>query len=645
MRERLPRVVAGALVALALAAPAVLRAQDTPLANGDTSMFRRLELATPNQYRSASGMPGPAYWQQRADYTIEAALDTAAVTVSGTETIRYRNGSPDTLRFVWMQLDQNIYRPGSLGSRVFPAQGRWGARNFAGGITIRYTRAGGQTAHTYTYDTMMRVDLPAPLAPGQETQLAFGWSFPVPEHGSDRMAHEGKLYEIAQWYPRLAVYDDVNGWNTDPYLGQGEFYLEYGDFDVSLTVPAGYVVAATGTLQNPEDVLSAAERERLARAAKTTEQVAIITPAEAAKGAGRPAGSGTRTWHFTAKNVHDFAWAGAPDFLWDATSRDGVLCQSYYQPAASKAWRTAADMTCFSIDEFSKRWFDFPWPQATSVAGPVGGMEYPMFVMVSAQGQEKGIFGTIAHEHGHEWFPMIVGSNERRFVFMDEGFNTFIDEFANDRRYPGSNAAASYRQAYEQAVMMGMEQPLMTPPDRIDAAALGEVGYRKPGMVLNLLRDQVLGDSVFDTAFRAYIARWAWKHPRPADFFRTMEDVSGQDLSWFFREWFYTTDQLDQAVDTVTETALGRSEQASIVLENRKPAVMPVDLRLVLANGQTRDVHLPVQIWYGGNRYVYTTLLPAKLTGVTLDPKHALPDQDRTNDTWGTAAAAASGGP
>ncbi len=622
-------------LALALAlAPGSIRAQAAPDLRGDSSIFRGLELPTPNLLRDAAGQPGPAYWQQRADYRIEASLDTVRRAISGTETIRYTNNSPDTLRFVWLQLDQNIYRPGSLGSDVFPAESRWGAGNFAGGIDIAFARAGTAELKPYIWDTEMRLDLPAPLAPHQTVELQLGWSFPVPAHGSDRMGRQGRLYEIAQWYPRMAVYDDVRGWDTDPYIGQGEFYLEYGDFDVALTVPADYVIAATGSLQNPEQVLSAEQRRRLQQAAGSAAQVAIIAAGEAGKAGTRPTAAGTLTWRFTARNVRDFAWAGAPDFLWDATSREGVLCHAFYQPTAVRAWRQGADMTCFSIDEFSRRWFRYPYPQATSVAGPVGGMEYPMFVMVSSMGSERDIFDTIAHEQGHEWFPMVVGSNERRYVFMDEGFNTFIDEFAGDRRYPGSNTAADYMQAYQMGVSMGMEQPLMTPADRISPAGLGITGYRKPGMVLNLLRDVVLDSATFDLAFRSYVDRWQFRHPMPWDFFRTMENVSGRDLSWFWREWFYTTDRVDQALDGVVQTPLGAGVRAQVRLRNLQRGVMPVPLRLTLASGEKRDVKLPVEVWYGGSTYVFTADLPARVTRVEIDPAGQIPDQNRGNNVW-----------
>jgi hypothetical protein len=630
--------VGGAVVFAALVSlPAdALAAQGAPLAGGDTSVFRPLDLPTPNQYRSASGRPGAAYWQQRADYRIEATLDTAAQSIRGTETIRYTNNSPDTLTFVWLQVDQNLYQQGSVGSVMNPAESRWGARNFAGGLTFQYARVAGAEVTPHVDGTMMRVDLPRPLAPGRRVELGFGWSFPIPEHGSDRMGRDGSLYEIAQWFPRLVVYDDVSGWNADPYLGQGEFYREFGDYDVYLTVPANYVVAATGTLQNAGAVLTPAQRERLARASRSAEQVAIITAAEVGSAATRPRTTGSLTWHFRAENVVDFAWAASPSFQWDATSWNGVTCHALYEPDASESWRRGADMTCFSIREFSTRWFPYPWPQATSVAGPVAGMEYPMFVMVHATGTEASVFGTIAHEHGHEWYPMLVSSNERRYAWMDEGFNTFIDTWANDARFPGTDTKATYFQRYLNTVLAGQDQPMITPPDRIAREALGTVAYRKPGAVLHMLRDQVLGPETFDLAFREYTRRWAFRHPTPADFFRTMEDVSGRDLAWFWREWIYTTDVLDLAVRGVQNDSVGAGvTRATIRLTRNTPVVMPVTLRVFLGGGQQRDIELPVEIWYAGREYSYQADLPAGVVGVILDPAGRVADVNRGNDRWG----------
>ncbi|MBB4634877.1 M1 family metallopeptidase [Longimicrobium terrae] len=627
------RTLSRAAVLAAAVAALPLAAQNAPEAGGDTSIFRPLSLAAPNQFRSASGMPGQAYWQQRADYRITAQLDTAAETISGSQTVRYRNNSPDTLRFVWMQVDQNLYAENSVGSFINPADSRWGARSFGGGMNMREVSVSGRPVTPHIDGTMMRLDLPRPLAPGESVEMSMAWSFIIPEYGSDRMARQGDLYQIAQWHPRMAVYDDVSGWNTLPYIGQGEFYREIGDYDVSITVPAGFTVGATGTLQNPGEVLTSAQVSRLARAARDTAQVAIITAEEAGTAAASPRRTGTSTWRFRARNVIDFAWAASPRFRWDSESWNGVQCHSLYQPDAT-AWTTAADMTCFSIREFS-RWYPYPYPQATSVAGPVGGMEYPMFVMVHAGGSEQSVFSTIAHEHGHNWFPMIVQNNERMYAWMDEGFNTFIDTWANDLRYPGMDSKAAYRQQYETFQRAGNDPILMLPPDRIPRTQLGIAAYRKPALALHMLRDEVLGEETFDRAFKEYARRWAFRHPQPTDFFRTMEDVSGRKLDWFWRGWFFTSGTLDQSVDGVTSTAGNGGFTAAVRLGNRGGVVMPVRLRLTLSNGETRDVRIPEQVWFNGPAYTYTVGVPAQVTRAEIDPDNRLPDTNRTNNVWG----------
>jgi hypothetical protein len=609
--------------------------------------MNRIDWPGPNRYRSSNGAPGPDYWQQRADYTITAALDTGTTELTGSVQIRYTNNSPDTLRYVWIQADQNLYRSGSKGSALFPADSRWGVRGFEGGYSFADVRVNGSPVRPRINDTMMRLDLPAPLVPGGgKTTISIRYSFKVPEHGSDRMGRDSALYEIAQWFPRMAVYDDVRGWNTDPYLGQGEFYLEYGDYDYSVTVPAGYIVAGSGVLQNPEQVLTAQQRQRLAQASRTSEVVQIITQAEAAaaKTAAKP---GTRTWHFRAQNVHDVAWAGAPDFRWDATSWNGILAQAYYEfPKAGKAWEHAAEQTQWSIRQYSELFFPFPWPQATSVAGPVGGMEYPMFVMVHyGNDDQASIFGTINHEHGHEWFPMIVGSNERRYAWMDEGFNTYLNAFANEARYPGQNAYSGYLRNWGDAVTRGTQSPLMTAADDIDPSALGAIGYRKPAVVMLTLRNHVIGPELFDTAFREYIRAWALKHPTPGDFFRSIENSTGEDLSWFWRGFLYTTDVLDIGIDSVSTRVAEGQTFARISLRRNTSIPFPVRLRVGYADGTTQDFALPVNIWARTNRFDAVLPVRGTVTGVRLWPDPSVPDWKPSNDTWGNPPPAKPAGP
>src|SRR6266700_481394 len=435
-------MLALALVLAALQQPAAAPATLPPQV-GDTSPFRRLVLPAPSLLRAGSGAPGPRYWQQRADYTIRASLDTATHTIAGAETIRYTNNSPDTLRYLWLQLDQNIYKASSRGAFLNPTDARFAGRGFEGGYTIDYLRAvrrigraaGRVPLATTLNGTMLRADLDRPLAPGGQAELELAYRFEVPEHGSDRMGREqfasGWLYEIAQWYPRVAVYDDVRGWNTEQYLGQGEFYLEYGDFDVAITVPRSFVVAATGTLANPLEVLTATQRARLVQAAKSDTTVPIIAKTEVGQPFTRPAGaSPTLTWRFTARNVRDVAWAAAATFIWDASGYGGALIQSFYPPEANADWARSTEYARHSIKHYSEKWFRYPYANAINVAGPVGGMEYPMIVFCSSRSGQRGLFGVTTHELGHQWFSMIVGSNARLYAWMVEGFNSFTNIYS-----------------------------------------------------------------------------------------------------------------------------------------------------------------------------------------------------------------------
>jgi hypothetical protein len=632
----------------------------------DTGIFAPAPLPFSTVYRSASGAPGAKYWQQRVDYTLAATLDTAAKTLAATETIRYVNNSPDTLAFLWFQMDQNLFAPNSVGSLLNASNSRFGGAGFQGGFLVsRITQgavsgasvggvgrtgargparpAAGRAITTRVDGTMMYVPLPQPLAPGQSTTIELAYSFNIPEHGADRMGRDGALYELAQWYPRVAVYDDIHGWNTDPYLGQGEFYLEYGDIDYSVTVPAGYIVAGTGLLQNPQDVLTATQRARLALAAKSDTAIAIITAPELVSGAARPAKSGSLTWKFRATNVRDAAWAASPRYMWDASAYDGILANGYYRPEASKLWSEASRMSRASIKEYSEHWFHYPYPQISAIEGPVSGMEYPMVAMETDSRTREELYNVVTHEIGHMWYPMIVGSDERRYAWMDEGFNTFINTFSEEHYFERDDADT--RRGEKQFVFANDQgsaaQPLLTPANRYkNDANLGALAYVKPSIVLLALRNKVLGPAVFDSAFREYTHRWAFKHPQPADFFRTMENVTGRDLSWYWRAFFFSTAALDQAIETVTQTESGNGKHnVSVILRNTGQAVMPVELKLTFSDGSSTTVNLPVEIWYAGDRYTARLTFDKAVTAAQLDPDGLGLDVYPQNDTWGTVPA------
>ena len=571
---------------------------------------------------------------------IRAALDTATQTIHGTERVHYVNHSPDTLAFVWVQIEQNIFAPNSItyvlnqpplhfaGGAIFDFTGK----GFIGGITIERFAAGGRELERTEYGTMMRVELAPRLPPTGAIDFDVAWHFPVPPYGGGRMGRIGsRLYEIGQWYPRMVVYDDVHGWNPLPYMGAGEFYLEYGDYDVALTVPGGFVVAATGTVMNPAAVWTPTQRARLARARTSAERVQIISREEAEANRAR-AGRATKTWRFTARNVRDFAWAASPDFRWDASSWKGILIQTFYRPSATP-WEEANRMAWFTIKHFSETWGTYAWPQATSVEGLVEGMEYPMITFVPSIEKREDQFWVLTHELGHEWFPMMVGSDERRYPWMDEGFNTFIDYGSAEGYFKGTAYGDTVRRElltdYRVSAVPGNEQPLIDRP--VEQRDLAWAAYQKPALMLTILRDALLGRETFERAMREYVRRWTFKHPQPTDFFRTIENVSGRDLDWFWREWIFTTARLDQAVDSVTQTG----DTPFIYLSTRAEMVLPVTLELRYADGSTEMRDYPIEMWNLGTHFTARVGTARRVVGVVVDPRDVYPDVDRANNRWG----------
>jgi hypothetical protein len=650
---------------LSFAAQPIGLAAQAPAGGHPETAFRRLDLPAPNAVRSGSGVPGHGYWQQQVDYVIRATLDTAARSVRGEERITYTNNSPDTLRYVWLQVDQNLFNSESRGFRVFGQDPRFGTKGAE--VSVRLLKVGepavaaarGKPAApaaplTYSVNgTMMRIDLARPLPPKGKQLLELAWSFQFGAN-SNRMGIEdidgSTIYEVAQWYPRLAVYDDVRGWNTEQYLGQGEFYLEYGKFDVSLTVPTDMIVAATGTLQNPDEVLTAAQRARLARARTSAETVIIRGKDEIGDPASRPPTQyPTLTWRFTADSVRDFAWAAARHFVWDAVGVNGgkTLAMSFYPPSAEPLWKEATQYAKTALEYYSKQWSPYPYPFASNVNGIEGGMEYPMIVFCRNRTDAEGLYSVTDHEFGHTWFPMVVGSNERQYGWMDEGFNSFMNHYSFPLKFPNSPlpTARGVQETYIKNALSGDEEAIMTPADRMRTNEnWRQALYNKPAVGLVLLRDHITSPERFDPVFREYIRRWAFKHPTPADFFRTMEDGLGEDLSWFWRSWFYTTERLDQAVDSV---ALSDSSGviSRVYLRNAGEMPMPVELALGMDDGSTQRVRLPVEIW--GLRSTYVALIPGpkKVNTVVIDPDGWYPDVDRTNNRWPATPAAAGAEP
>ncbi len=605
-----------------------------------TDIFSELPWPPGNSVRLASGAPGPDYWQQQADYVIEASLNADTHEVTGHEVITYTNNSPAALDYIWMHMEQNIFRSDSIGSYISGNTAIGMSEPFRDGYTIKSMRANGKDLEYHVYDTMARVDLDKPIAPGGSTFVfEVSWSFTIPDRAFRRFGlekvEEGTIFEVAQWFPSMAVYDDVHGWNTLGYLGTGEFYTNFGNYDVSLTVPRSHLVVATGVLQNPKDVYTPIQQERLEKARHSDETVMIRTPEEVADPASRPAGEAPLTWRYKAENVRTFAWASSDAFIYDACDLDGVLIQSAYPKEATPTWLQSTQMLKTSINGYNKRWFKYPYPVATNVNGPEGGMEYPMIIFCGSRRSDRGLYGVTTHEIGHNWFPMTVNTDERRYAWMDEGFNTFINHYSTEEWFKDQGPARSDAAGYGRFMRRGNASPIMTYADRLPGNQLGGTQYGKPATGLVLLREQVLGAERFDRAFREYIRRWAFKSPQPADFFRTMEDVSGADLAWFWRGWFYETAYLDQSVYSVSvKPRDSEGFDISLELGNLAEMVMPVVLELTYEDGSTDRKQIPVEVWFSSNRYTLRFQSPERLMKVEIDPDRQFPDVDRNNNSW-----------
>lgn len=549
--------------------------------------FEQLEqtLPTPNEYRTGSGAPGPRYWQQRADYTMSIELNDDNQSISGTETITYYNNSPDVLKYLWLQLDQNLFAQDSNTPKVSSSAvrdsvatktiaGQLGLYDFDGGFKIKSIKDASGKAMPYLINaTMMRVDLAQPLKSGEKVAFTIDWSFNIVDRnllggrsGMEFFPEDGNyVYTIAQFFPRMCVYDDVVGWQNKQFLGRGEFTLPFGDYKVKITVPADHMVAATGMLKNPAAVLSKTELERFEKAKTTYDKPVVIrTQAEAIEQE-KTKVKEKKTWEFEAANVRDFAFASSRKFIWDAMAvkigNSSPLAMSYYPKEGNPLWEKESTIAVKNtIEVYSKYTIDYPYPQATSVHAASIGMEYPMICFNFGRPNKDGTYsnatlmrmlGVVIHEVGHNFFPMIINNDERQTTWMDEGINSFVQLLTELERYAhldwsrGKPAGLVPYMKGDKSLM----RPLMTNSEQV--IQFGPEQYAKAATALYILRETVMGPQLFDKAFKEYAQRWAFKHPKPADFFRTMEDASAVDLDWFWRGWFYTTDNCDLTLDKV----------------------------------------------------------------------------------------------
>ncbi len=607
---------------------------------------------TSGDTRSASGQPGQNYWQNRANYLIHATLDEGKqdTTITGDVTVDYINNSPDKLDYLWFQLDQNLFKPDSRGAAVTPMSGdRFDVRGFSRGgyhiesVTVTYKGETYKVTPVIT-DARMQVRLNTPLgAKGDKISVKVNYNFSIPYYGADRMGRkkfsQGWVYEIAQWYPRMCVYDDVEGWNTLPYMGLGEFYCDYGDFDYYITAPANMTVVGSGDLQNGAQVLTATQQSRLAEAHNSDKTVMLIKPEEVNQPATHPQ-KGNLTWHFKMENSRDISWAASTAFIWDAakvnfpSGRKGIAMSAYpIESSGNDSWSRSTEYLKNSMEIYSNAYFEYPWNSATSVSGVALGMEYPGIIFCLSNLKNGQLWGDITHEIGHNWFPMIVGTNERKYMWMDEGFNTFINIYATDHFNNGEYKDTAKIAQKTLRMYRRSTDPLMTPPEAIGLNDYGQY-YVKTALGLVMLRNDVLGPERFDYAFREYIKHWAFKHPLPYDFFRAMNDASGEDLNWFFKPWFFTTWKLDQAIQSVTYVDNDPAKGSIITLVNKDKLAMPVELKITQANGTVETLHMPVNIWQRGGVWKFKYPSTSTIKNMVLDPNHELPDSDLSNNIY-----------
>jgi hypothetical protein len=603
-----------------------------------------------DKVRTAAGIPGPEYWQNQADYSIQATLDDVNQEIFGKVQIGYKNNSPEPLAFLWLQLDQNIYKPDSRGEESTPLSGgRYANHGFDGGYQIKSVRVEYQgheeKIHFLVNDTRMQIFLSQLLKGyGDSLKIIIEYSFGIPERGTDRMGRveteNGWIYTIGQWYPRMCVYDNVVGWNAQPYIGAGEFYLEYGNYDFTITTSPDMLVVASGELVNPEEVLTPEQIKRLDDARNSNQTVMIRTEDEVKNNKGRLKKT-KLSWHFKCNHTRDVAFGASPGFVWDAAKinlPDGKksLAMSVYPLEYAKAagWKRSTEFVKGAVESYSTRWYPYPWPNAVNVAGSVSGMEYPGIVFCYLLSQGKELWGVTSHEFGHSWFPMIVGSNERRFPWMDEGFNTFINSVADKDFNKGEFYTQTKYRERSARFFQSSSESIMTSPEVTNPRYLSVNAYDKPGMGLELLRYDVLGEEKFDSAFCYYIRNWAYKHPTPWDFFHAMENSSGEELGWFWKGWYLNNWKIDQAVEGVEYVQSNPANGAVITIQNREKLPMPATIEIKEIDGKSGRLTFPVEIWQRGGEWKFYYPSKRKIESVTIDPDKMLPDSDESNNVW-----------
>lgn len=640
------------VVALLLVGSGPLFAQ--PVTTSDTTMQQRRPVpypVTPDQdferaveegTRTRTGEPGPNYWTNTAEYDLEATVDPETNELRGTGTIRYHNNSPDTLRQLAVHLRQNIHKEGAIRNRRAEVTGGMTLDRLDLGRadTLRRLQSQQQLQRLgqgyVVQDTRLLIFPPQPLLPDSTATLNVDWHFEIPGADNFRMGQDGEVYFLAYWYPHMAVYDDVDGWTAQPYQGDGEFYMGYADYDVSVTVPEGWLVGATGSLENAGAVLTDSTQARLDRARQTGDVVSVVD--SAGRGAGRatvnPDDDSTLTWRFSAEQVRDVAFGTSDDFVWDATTAETgegtSMIHAFYRPEKS-TWERSAEFAQFSIEHLSDMLVPYPYPHMTTVEGPIGGgMEFPMITHIGDPTSDEALFGVTYHEISHEWFPMIVGTNEKRYAWFDEGTTTFNETEGRDDFFSDQNAWARSEHYYFRFAST-VQTPSMRHADRypVDGADRFVASYDKPAVMLHALRG-LLGEDTFFEAYETFAERWAYKHPTPHDLFNTFEDVAGRDLDWFWRGALYETWTMDHAVQSVEQT--GNGAVVTVADEGQLP--MPVRLRATYDDGRTETRRVGVEPWLEGNRTVEVELSGGTVTQVTLDARKMLPDIDRSDNQW-----------